>query len=141
VVHGILQSRLAHPPGSQFDYQNANYLLLAAIVERVSGRAWESFVQQRFLQTLAMRNTYVGWDPRALRERLAWSVGDESEAFTMADRPACTIRRAAVSPASPAPTTITSAERAASADFGRAATAAPAAAPLMSPRRVIPVAI
>jgi len=92
VVHGILQSRLAHPPGSQFDYQNANYLLLAAIVERVSGRAWESFVQQRFLHPLAMRNTYVGWDPRALRERLAWSVGDESEAFTMADRPASWLR-------------------------------------------------
>ena len=92
VVHGILQSRLAHHPGSQFDYQNANYLLLAAVVERASGLTWESFVQQRFLQPLAMRNTYVGWDPRALRERMAWSTGDESEVFTIADRPASWLR-------------------------------------------------
>jgi CubicO group peptidase (beta-lactamase class C family) len=91
-VHGILQTRLAHQPGSQFDYQNANYLLLAAVVERVGRLSWESFVQQRFLQPLAMRNTYVGWDPRALRERMAWSTGDESEAFTMADRPASWLR-------------------------------------------------
>jgi CubicO group peptidase (beta-lactamase class C family) len=92
VVHGILQSRLAHQPGSQFDYQNANYLVLAAIVERVSGFTWESFVQRRFLQRFAMRDTWVGWDPRALRERMAWSTGDESEAFTMADRPASWLR-------------------------------------------------
>jgi CubicO group peptidase (beta-lactamase class C family) len=92
VVHGILESRLAHQPGSQFDYQNVNYLLLAAVVERVSGLTWESFVQQRFLQPLAMRNTFVGWDPRALRERMAWSIDDESESFTMADRPASWLR-------------------------------------------------
>ena len=92
VVHGIMESRLVHQPGSQFDYQNANYLLLAAIIERVSELTWESFVQQRFLQPLAMRNTYVGWDPRALRERIAWSTGDESEVFTMADRPASWLR-------------------------------------------------
>ena len=92
VVHGILQSRLAHRPGSQFDYQNVNYLLLAAIIERVSGHTWESFVQQRFLQPFAMRDTHVGWDPRSLRERIAWSTGDESETFTMADRPASWLR-------------------------------------------------
>jgi len=92
VVHGILQSRLAYQPGSRFDYQNANYLLLAAIVERVSGLTWESFVRRRFLQPFAMRNTHVDWDPRALRERMAWSTGDESEAFTMADRPASWLR-------------------------------------------------
>ncbi len=92
VVRGILLSRLAHRPGSQFDYQNVNYLLLAAIVERVSGLTWESFVRQRFLQRFAMRDTHVGWEPRALRERMAWSTGDESEAFTMADRPASWLR-------------------------------------------------
>jgi CubicO group peptidase (beta-lactamase class C family) len=74
VVHGILLSRLAHRPGSQFDYQNVNYLLLAAIVEHVSGLTWESFVRQRFLQSFAMRDTHVGWEPRALRERMAWSI-------------------------------------------------------------------
>ena len=92
VVHGTMLSRLAHQPGSQFDYQNVNYLLLAAIVERVSGLTWESFVRQRFLQRFAMRDTHVGWEPRALRERMAWSTGDESEAFTMADRPASWLR-------------------------------------------------
>lgn len=92
VVHGILRSRPAHPPGSQFDYQNVNYLLLAAVVERVSGLTWGAFVQQRFLQPCAMRDTHVGWDPRVLRERMAWSTGDESEVFTMADRPASWLR-------------------------------------------------
>src|SRR5213078_4709312 len=58
---------------------------------------------------------------------------------TITERPALTISRAAVSPASPAPTTMTSAERvAASLDLGSAATAAPAAAAPIRPRRVIP---
>jgi len=92
VVRGILQTPLAHQPGSQFDYQNTNYLVLAAIVERVSGIRWESFVQQRFFRRLAMRDTHVGWDPKALRERVAWSTGDESEVFTIADRPASWLR-------------------------------------------------
>src|SRR5438128_2318640 len=57
----------------------------------------------------------------------------------MTERPAFTIWRAAVSPASPAPTTMTSAERVAAwPDFGSAATAAPAAAAPIRPRRVIP---
>src|SRR3989442_4842187 len=59
---------------------------------------------------------------------------------TITERPALTISRAAVSPARPAPTTITLAERtAARPEFGSATTAAPAAAPPIRPRRVIPL--
>src|SRR5437899_3230881 len=54
---------------------------------------------------------------------------------TITEQPALTIARAAVSPARPAPTTITPAERtAARPDFGSAAIAAPAAAPPIRPR-------
>src|SRR5580765_3252826 len=57
---------------------------------------------------------------------------------TSTERPAWRIRRAAVSPARPAPTTITSADRAACADRGRAAIAAPVAVAPRNPRRVSP---
>src|SRR5947208_7506788 len=59
---------------------------------------------------------------------------------TSTERPAAAIARAAVRPARPAPTTMTSAVSvAACPDFGSAVIAAPAAAPRMRPRRVIPL--
>jgi CubicO group peptidase (beta-lactamase class C family) len=44
-------------PGEQFAYSNAGYILLAYIIEQVSGQSYEAFLQQAIFTPLGMRNT------------------------------------------------------------------------------------
>ncbi|GAB4009224.1 serine hydrolase domain-containing protein [Spirosoma migulaei] len=46
-------------PGSQFQYSNSGYCLLALIVERVSGKSFASFIQERIFQPLTMNQSVV----------------------------------------------------------------------------------
>lgn len=46
-------------PGERFEYSNTNYTLLASLVEKVSGKAFEVFLKERIFQPLGMKNTRV----------------------------------------------------------------------------------
>ena len=51
---------LDFPPGSRFRYSNSGYVLLGYIIERVSGEAYATFLQQHIFTPLHMYNT--GYD-------------------------------------------------------------------------------
>ena len=51
------QYRPGFVPGTRADYNNAGYNLLAAVVERVSGEPFESYLQTTFFAPLGMTNT------------------------------------------------------------------------------------
>ena len=44
-------------PGKQFAYDNSGYVLLAAIVEKVSVEPYDAFLQQAFFEPLGMKHT------------------------------------------------------------------------------------
>lgn len=44
-------------PGSQYQYNNSNYLLLGQIVQRVTGKSLRDFAQERIFAPLGMRDT------------------------------------------------------------------------------------
>jgi CubicO group peptidase (beta-lactamase class C family) len=46
-------------PGSRYDYSNTGYVILATVVQRVSGVSLNSFLQDRIFKPLGMNNTYV----------------------------------------------------------------------------------
>jgi CubicO group peptidase (beta-lactamase class C family) len=46
-------------PNARFNYCNTNYVLLAMIIEKISGRTFPEFMQQKFFEPLQMSNTYV----------------------------------------------------------------------------------
>ncbi|OQY04632.1 MAG: hypothetical protein B6I20_02740 [Bacteroidetes bacterium 4572_117] len=48
-----------YPPNTKFNYCNTNYVLLAEIVERVSGITFESFVEKEIFQKAGMINSQV----------------------------------------------------------------------------------
>jgi len=50
-------------PGEQFAYSNAGYVLLAYIIEQVSGQSYEAFLQQAIFTPLGMHNT--GYEHRS----------------------------------------------------------------------------
>lgn len=54
---------LAAPPGTRFDYNNADYFLLGRIVERLSGRDFEAALSERILRPLHMGSSgMLRWD-------------------------------------------------------------------------------
>ena len=53
------QSQLEFAPGSQSDYSNTGYILLAEIIERVSGQSYPDYMKTYFFTPFAMSNSYV----------------------------------------------------------------------------------
>jgi len=53
---------LAFKPGTQWDYCNTNFMLLAKIVEKISGRSFAEFARERLFLPLQMNHTIVNDD-------------------------------------------------------------------------------
>ncbi len=53
---------ISNPPGQAFEYSNANYTTLGAIVQAVSGLSYEDYVRQRILAPLDMQHTFLSQD-------------------------------------------------------------------------------
>ena len=62
VVEEIARAPLIHEPGERFLYSNGGYLLLAAIIERVSGQPYGRFLEDRIFRPLKMTRTHNGND-------------------------------------------------------------------------------
>ena len=56
VAYAVKQPRLFQP-GEQYRYSNTNYLLLAAIIERVSGKKYAEFMAARLFEPLQLAAT------------------------------------------------------------------------------------
>jgi CubicO group peptidase (beta-lactamase class C family) len=48
---------LVHPPGAKFDYSDVGYIVLGALVERVSGEPLGDFAREHLYEPLGMRDT------------------------------------------------------------------------------------
>ncbi|MET9962795.1 serine hydrolase domain-containing protein [Streptomyces sp. NPDC006326] len=53
----ILASQPDQAPGQRFSYSNSNYVLLAHVVEKVTGKPFATFIQQEFFTPLNLRMT------------------------------------------------------------------------------------
>jgi CubicO group peptidase (beta-lactamase class C family) len=85
-VERILAQPLVFEPGTAYEYPNAGYSLLGAIVEQLTGGSYESFLRQRFFVPLGMFETgYVqaGWG----EGRLAVGYRGEEPWGTVLGRP------------------------------------------------------
>lgn len=51
--------KLSHPPGSAFEYSNANYNLLGLIIETASGETYADYVQKHIFVPLEMHHSYT----------------------------------------------------------------------------------
>lgn len=48
-----------YPPNKRFDYSNSGYMLLASIIEKVSGMSYPKYMEQNVFEPLGMRETFV----------------------------------------------------------------------------------
>lgn len=58
-VQSLSKATLKSPPGEQFEYSNANYMMAALIVEKVTGQRFENVMHDRIFAPLGMDNSYV----------------------------------------------------------------------------------
>jgi CubicO group peptidase (beta-lactamase class C family) len=74
-VSGLLdlfkEEPLESSPGETFQYSNSNYIVLGAVVERISGETFEGFLKGVVLDPLEMENTGLDNNIQILRERAA----------------------------------------------------------------------
>ena len=56
-LEDFFTAKLQSAPGTQHQYANANYILLAAIIESVSGEAYSTFLREKFWKPLGMNHT------------------------------------------------------------------------------------
>jgi CubicO group peptidase (beta-lactamase class C family) len=69
LVQAALASKLLWPPGTRYQYSNAGYSLLAAIVEKVSGKPYETYLRDTFFKPAGMEKTgyrLPAWKPEEL---------------------------------------------------------------------------
>lgn len=59
-VSSVSGSELQFEPGSSFSYANANYNLLGAIIESVSGKSYKEYMEEELLNPLKLNNIIVG---------------------------------------------------------------------------------
>ena len=51
---------LVFDPGTKFEYSNSNYLILAAIIEKVSGREYREELSEKIFDPLGMNDSFYG---------------------------------------------------------------------------------
>jgi CubicO group peptidase (beta-lactamase class C family) len=57
---------LNFPPGTRYDYSNSNYNVLAAVIEKLSGRRYGDFLKETIFDPLEMRDTAHDGNPAVL---------------------------------------------------------------------------
>lgn len=62
---------LEFTPGENFKYNNSGYFLLGYIIEKVSGKTYEQFVQENIFTPLAMKNTGFDRNSALIKNRAA----------------------------------------------------------------------
>jgi CubicO group peptidase (beta-lactamase class C family) len=77
----INQRSLNFIPGTEFEYCNSGYILLAKIVERVSGKSFAEFTSERIFKPLKMNNSFFLDDPEKIIKNKVYSYYEAGSSF------------------------------------------------------------
>jgi len=77
------QKSLDFIPGEKDSYSNSGYILLARIIERVSGSTIKEFAEEKIFKPLGMNNTFIFEDRKAVVKNrvVGYNVGREKTSF------------------------------------------------------------
>ena len=82
VVASFAQKPLAFRPGAKFDYSNSNYFLLGLVIEKVSGKTYEEYLQANVLGPANMLRSTTAFDAHTFDAALGTAV-DEHEKISV----------------------------------------------------------
>ena len=84
VVASLAGKPLAFAPGARFDYSNSNYFLLGMVIEKVSGKTYEEYLQANVLGPARMLRSTTAFDAHTFDAALGTMV-DASEKVRVVD--------------------------------------------------------
>ena len=67
---------LAFDPGTKWSYSNSGYILLGAVIEKVTGQPWDRTLQQQFFDPLRLTHTRYGDNAALIAGRAAGYTTD-----------------------------------------------------------------
>ena len=73
------QPELQSVPGEVWNYNNTGYILLAMVVEKVTGEPFDKWMKEHVFEPLDMFNTLVRMDPRQVIRGSAQGYGNEEQ--------------------------------------------------------------
>ncbi len=76
---------LNYTPGSRFNYSNTNFVLLALIIEKISGQSYHQFITETFFKPLQMNHSFVFQWKDSARVTLSFRWNGDREPFTFLD--------------------------------------------------------
>ncbi|MFN2227558.1 MAG: serine hydrolase domain-containing protein, partial [Anaerolineae bacterium] len=76
MIARVMEAPLLFEPGSQYEYSNAGYSLLAAVVEIVAGQPFEAFLYERLLRPAGLEQTGYARPDWSGQTVARWYVGD-----------------------------------------------------------------
>ncbi len=65
VINLVKDMPLQFSPGKKFKYSNTNYILLGLIIEKVSGKTYSEYLDEKIIKPVGMKNTLV-FDPSTI---------------------------------------------------------------------------
>ncbi len=74
------QKTLNNKPGEKFLYSNSNYLLLAEIIKKISGKTLRQFADSAIFKPLKMNNAYFSDDYTEIQKNRAYSYNQTDSA-------------------------------------------------------------
>ncbi len=72
-------------PGERWNYNNSGYILLGAIIEKVSGMKYEAFLQKHIFDPLGLKNTFYGNATRIIPRRIPGYASGANNTFLNAE--------------------------------------------------------
>lgn len=60
---------LEFKPGTKYNYNNTAFVMLGYIIEKISGKTYEAYLQQNIFTPLGMSNSYFGSESRIIKNR------------------------------------------------------------------------
>jgi CubicO group peptidase (beta-lactamase class C family) len=80
------QPPLSRAPNTHFSYCNTNYILLALIIEKASGKTYAEYLQHTFFTPLKMNNTFVFSFSDSSRAMPSYNWRGQLEPMTFLDK-------------------------------------------------------
>jgi CubicO group peptidase (beta-lactamase class C family) len=72
---------------TKFDYDNLLYLVAGELTARVSGKTWETFVDEEILKPLEMNNSYASYDDAFKNDNIAVAHSFDGKALNATQNP------------------------------------------------------
>ena len=71
-------------PGTKFNYNNSGFFLLGYIIEKITGKTYQEYIEENFFKPLGMTNSLYGSDSKIIKNR-AYGYKPDGNGFANAD--------------------------------------------------------